>query len=43
MWAVFFFGNIPFIKDNFGLVTIGIIVISVLPMAWVALKEMLKK
>ena len=43
VWAGFFFGNIPFIKDNFGLVTIGIVVVSVLPMAWVALKEMLKK
>jgi membrane-associated protein len=43
VWAGFFFGNIPFIKDNFGLVTIGIVVLSVLPMAWVALKEMFKK
>jgi membrane-associated protein len=43
VWAGFFFGNIPFIKDNFGLVTIGIVVLSVLPMAWVALKEFLKK
>src|ERR1043165_209072 len=24
VWAGFFFGNIPFIKENFGLVTIGI-------------------
>jgi membrane-associated protein len=38
-WAGFFFGNIPFIKNNFGLVTIGIVLISVLPVIWVALKK----
>ena len=43
VWAGFFFGNLPIIKNNFGIVTIGIIVVSVLPMAWVALKEALKK
>ena len=32
IWAGYFFGNIPVIKDNFGLVTIGIIVVSMLPM-----------
>ena len=35
----YFFGNIPLIKDNFGLVTIGIIVVSLLPVAWVALRK----
>ncbi len=39
IWAGFFFGNIPFIKDNFGLVTIGIVVASLIPVAWVALKK----
>jgi membrane-associated protein len=43
VWAGFFFGNLPVIKNNFGIVTIGIIVVSMLPMAWVALKEALKK
>ena len=38
-WAGFFIGNLPFIKDNFGLVTIGIIVVSLIPVAWVALKK----
>jgi len=38
-WAGFFFGNIPFVKQNFGLVTIGIIVLSLIPVAWVALKK----
>jgi len=31
--AGFFFGNMPVVKKNFGLVVIGIIIISVLPMA----------
>jgi membrane-associated protein len=43
VWAGFFFGNLPFVKNNFGLFTIGIVVVSVLPMAWVALKEAWKK
>jgi membrane-associated protein len=30
--AGWFFGNIPIIKDNFSLVTIGIVLVSVLPM-----------
>jgi len=38
-WAGFFFGNIPFVKQNFGLVAIGIIVVSLIPVAWVALKK----
>ena len=39
VWAGFFFGNIPIIKNNFGLVTIGIIVVSVLPVVWMALRK----
>ena len=38
-WAGFFFGNIPFVKHYFGFVTIGIIVVSLLPVAWVALRK----
>ena len=38
-WAGYFFGNIPFVKENFGLVTIGIIVVSLVPVAWVAIKK----
>lgn len=38
-WAGYFFGNIPLIKDNFGVVTIIIIVVSLLPVAWAALKR----
>jgi membrane-associated protein len=39
IWAGYFFGNIPLIKDNFGLVTIGIIIASLVPVAWVALRK----
>ena len=39
IWAGFFFGNIPFVKQNFGLVTIGFIAVSLIPVAWVALKK----
>jgi membrane-associated protein len=34
----FFFGNIPFVKANFELVMIAIILISVVPAVWEALK-----
>ena len=32
VWAGFFFGNLPLIRDHFGLVTLGIIAVSMLPM-----------
>src|SRR4051812_12789760 len=32
-WSGYFFGNIALIKDNFGLVTIGIVVVSLIPVA----------
>ncbi|MBC8027708.1 MAG: DedA family protein [Steroidobacteraceae bacterium] len=38
-WAGYFFGNLPIIKENFGVVTILIIVVSLLPVAWAALKR----
>jgi membrane-associated protein len=31
IWGGYLFGNIPIVKDNFGIVTILIIVVSVLP------------
>jgi membrane-associated protein len=34
IWGGYLFGNVPIVKDNFGLVTIGILVLSVLPIAW---------
>ncbi|UOP05465.1 DedA family protein [Conchiformibius kuhniae] len=33
------FGNLPFVKDNFGKVVLGIIVVSVLPMAYEIVKN----
>ncbi len=33
-WGGYLFGNVPMVKQNFGLVTIGIVVVSVLPVAW---------
>jgi membrane-associated protein len=39
IWAGYFFGNIPVIKNNFGFVTIGIVLVSLIPVAWVALKK----
>jgi membrane-associated protein len=32
IWSGVFFGNIPFIRNNFGFVTLGIIAVSLLPM-----------
>jgi len=32
--AGFAFGNVPVVKDNFALVIIGIVIVSVLPMVW---------
>jgi membrane-associated protein len=34
IWGGYRFGNVPLIKNNFGVVTIAIIIISVLPVAW---------
>ena len=38
IWGGYLFGNVPVIKHNFGIVTILIIVVSVLPVAWGLLK-----
>ena len=38
IWGGYLFGNVPLIKDNFGIVTIIIIVVSVLPVVWGLLK-----
>lgn len=34
IWGGYLFGNVPVIKENFGIVTIAIIVISVMPVVW---------
>ena len=33
MWGGYLFGNIPLVKTHFGLVTLGIILLSLLPLA----------
>jgi membrane-associated protein len=33
IWGGYLFGNVPVVKNNFGLVTIGIVLVSVVPMA----------
>ncbi len=38
VWGGYLFGNIPVVKANFGLVTLAIIVISLMPMGWAALR-----
>jgi membrane-associated protein len=37
IWGGYLFGNVPVIKNNFGVVTIIIIVVSLLPLLWAAL------
>jgi membrane-associated protein len=39
IWGGYLFGNIPLVKNNFGLVTIGIIVLSLLPVAGVLVRR----
>jgi membrane-associated protein len=39
VWGGFLVGNIPLVKDNFGLVTITIIVVSMAPMLVMFLKK----
>jgi membrane-associated protein len=39
----YFTGNIPFVKDNFGLVTIGVILISMVPLAFEVLRARLQR
>lgn len=39
IWGGYLFGNIPLVKNNFGLVTVGIICVSLLPMVWVILSD----
>ena len=39
VWGGYFFGNIPIVKNNFGVVTILIVIVSVLPMVFGMLKS----
>ena len=41
--AGYFFGNIPFVRENFSLVIIGVVVISILPILFEFISRQLKK
>ncbi len=41
--AGMFFGNLPFVRQNLKIVILGIIIVSVLPIAWEFLKARLEK
>lgn len=41
--AGFFFGNIPFVKENFSLVVLGIVFVSIVPMLVPIVKKWIKK
>jgi membrane-associated protein len=43
IWGGFLFGNVPIVKNNFGVVTIIIMVVSVLPLLWAALQSAREK
>jgi membrane-associated protein len=39
LWGGYLFGNVPLIKENFGVVTIAIVIVSVLPVLWGLLRS----
>jgi len=39
IWGGYLFGNIPLVKNNFGLVTVGIIGVSLVPMVWALIND----
>jgi membrane-associated protein len=43
IWGGYLFGNIALIKNNFGIVTIAIIILSFVPLAWAALQSWREK
>ncbi|HLE23909.1 MAG TPA: VTT domain-containing protein, partial [Anaerolineales bacterium] len=42
IFAGYFFGNLPIVRDNFGLVVIAIILISVLPVGFELIRHRLR-
>jgi membrane-associated protein len=43
LFTGYFFGNIPFVQENFGLVVIAIIIISVLPVFYELIQQRLRR
>jgi membrane-associated protein len=39
IWGGYLFGNIPLVKNNFGLVTLGVIAVSLIPMVWTLISD----
>jgi membrane-associated protein len=39
IWGGYLFGNIPLVKSNFGLVTLGIIGVSLVPLVWTLVSD----
>ena len=39
IWGGYLFGNIPLVKNNFGVVTVGIIVVSLVPLVWALVSD----
>lgn len=39
IWGGYLFGNIPLVRNNFGLVTVGIIAVSLLPLVWALVSD----
>jgi membrane-associated protein len=39
IWGGYLFGNIPLVKNNFGLVTVAIIGVSLVPLVWALLSD----
>jgi membrane-associated protein len=43
LFGGFWFGNIPFVKENFHYVVVAIVLISIVPIVWTAIKNRKKK
>ncbi len=43
IWGGYLFGNIPLVKNNFGLVTLAIIAISLLPLVWALISDQMAR
>ena len=43
LYAGYFFGNIPWIRGNLTAIIVGIVVVSLLPLAWAFVRSRLKK
>lgn len=41
IWGGYLFGNLPLVKENFGFVTLAIVIVSLLPMFWMMIKDRL--